>query len=185
MPPRARVLPPPGAPDDPVAGSALAHQPEALRAFERLYGTLWSRGCVDHALKEMTRLRNARITGCVYCQSVRFSRALEEGLSEEVCELITDDFAASALDARQKAALRLTDALLRRPRAALDPELRAELLRHFSPGQVVELAAGVAIFMGFSKIAVALGGMPEELPRSVVLTPDWPETASSARAVAG
>jgi hypothetical protein len=28
--------------------------------------------------------------------------------------------------------------------------------------------------MGFSKIAVALGGMPDELPVNVQPTPDWP-----------
>ena len=64
---RPRLQPPtapPGA--DAVAQSPLAHQPELLQAFLRLYGTLWSHGVTDHASKEVARIRNARITDCGY-----------------------------------------------------------------------------------------------------------------------
>ena len=50
---------------------------------------------------------------------------------------------------------------------------RAELLTHFDAGQVVELAAGIALFMGFSKIAISLGQAPDDMPTMVVPTPDW------------
>jgi len=53
-------------PADPAAASVLGYQPELLRAFQVLYGTLWQRGVVDHATKEVARLRNARITDCGY-----------------------------------------------------------------------------------------------------------------------
>jgi alkylhydroperoxidase family enzyme len=62
----ARVGAPPNAGDDPVSSSALAWQPETLAAFNQLYGTLWSRGVLDHSAKEMARLRNARVTNCVF-----------------------------------------------------------------------------------------------------------------------
>ena len=48
------------------------------------------------------------------------------------------------------------------------------MLEYFSPAQVVELTAGIALFMGFSKIAVALGAAPETMPTMVVPTPDLP-----------
>ncbi len=44
--------------------SVLAHTPDSLRRFFELYGEFWQHGAVDPALKEMTRLRNARITDC-------------------------------------------------------------------------------------------------------------------------
>jgi alkylhydroperoxidase family enzyme len=44
----------------------LAHAPEVLDAFRRLYGALWQHGVVDHPTKEVVRLRNARITDCGY-----------------------------------------------------------------------------------------------------------------------
>ena len=61
-----RIKPPAGAGGDAISSSALGHQPEALDAFLRLYGTLWSRGVVDHSTKELARIRNARITDCGY-----------------------------------------------------------------------------------------------------------------------
>lgn len=51
---------------DATESSVLAHQPELLQAFLRLYGTLWSHGVVDHFTKEVARIRNARITDCGY-----------------------------------------------------------------------------------------------------------------------
>ena len=62
--PGARIPPPAGAGDDPIRGSMLGHQPEALMAFMKLYGTLWSHGVLDHSTKEMARIRNARTTDC-------------------------------------------------------------------------------------------------------------------------
>jgi len=50
---------------------------------------------------------------------------------------------------------------------------RTDLLAHFDAGQVVELAAGIALFMGFSKIAISLGQAPDDMPTMVVPTPDW------------
>jgi alkylhydroperoxidase family enzyme len=52
--------------DPALTGSVLGEQPETLVAFLRLYGTLWSHGTVPQPLKEVARLRNARITDCGY-----------------------------------------------------------------------------------------------------------------------
>jgi alkylhydroperoxidase family enzyme len=49
---------------DPIQASALAHQPAALAAFMKLYGTLWSRGLLDHSTREMARIRSARTVDC-------------------------------------------------------------------------------------------------------------------------
>ncbi len=54
----ARIRPPEG------SGVFLDHQPEQYRAFNRLYGTLWTDGVVDEATKEAGRLRNAQLVDC-------------------------------------------------------------------------------------------------------------------------
>jgi alkylhydroperoxidase family enzyme len=172
-----RVRPPAARGADPISGSALAHQPETLRAFLVLYGTLWSRGIVDPATKELARIRNARTVNCTICKSIRFAGAREAGLDEAQVEQIRDGWAASALSPRQKAVLRWTDAFLAGD-GAPDASLRAEMLRFFQPAELVELTAGLALFMGFSKIAVSLGGMPAELPVTVQPTPEVPPDPS-------
>ena len=168
-----RVKPPARRGSDPISGSALAHQPETLHAFLHLYGTLWSHGVLDQASKEMARIRNARTVDCAICKSIRFEGARKEGLSEAIVDQIRDGFEASALSPRQKAVLAWTDAFLT-PEPTADPALRRTMLEHFTPAELVELTAGLALFMGFSKIAVSLGGMPDELPVSVQPTPERP-----------
>ena len=66
-----------------------------------------------------------------------------------------------------------TDAFLA-PESHADEALRREMLASFTPAEIVELTAGLALFMGFSKIALALGGVPDHLPVMVQPTPDLP-----------
>jgi AhpD family alkylhydroperoxidase len=159
--------------DDAISGSVLAEQPEALMGFLRLYGTLWSHGQLPQSVKEVARLRNARVTDCAYCRSVRFEGAVADGLTEDRVARIDDEYAsADELTEREKVAIHFTDVFLREPGALTNAD-RTTLAEHFDAGELVELAAGVALFMGFSKIAVALGP-PPEMPTTVVPTPDWP-----------
>jgi AhpD family alkylhydroperoxidase len=166
-----RIRPPKTDSTDPVERSALAHQPALLAAFTRLYGTLWSHGVLDLPTKEMARLRNARITDCRFCRSVRFAGARDEGLSEALVDEIRDGYEDGPLSSRQKAVLRYTDAFLKTP-GDVDASLREAMLEHFSGEEIVELTAGLALFMGFSKIAVSLGQVPESMPVTVMPTPD-------------
>src|SRR5262245_32214970 len=172
----ARISPPSFAgepPRDAVGRSVLAHQPELLRAFLPLYGTLWSHGVLDLPTKEVARLRNARVTGCRYCQNVRFAGAREQGLGEALVAQIDDRFATSGLSERHKAVIRYADVFLSDP-FRLTAELRAEMLRHFSAAEIVELTAGLALFMGFSKIAIVLG-QEQDMPTTVIPTLVRPE----------
>jgi AhpD family alkylhydroperoxidase len=152
-------------PADPARRGVLAHQPELLAAFMRLYGTLWSHGVLDQATKEVARLRNARVTGCNYCRNVR--------LSEALAAQIDDGFEASALGERHKLVIRYADMFLTDP-AGLTPALREEMLSHFTSAEIVELTAGLALFMGFSKIAIVLGQEPVSMPVTVIPTPTRP-----------
>jgi AhpD family alkylhydroperoxidase len=155
---------------DPALRGPLGHQPELWRAVERLYGTLWSRGVLDQATKEVARLRNARVTGCGFCRNVRFDGARREGLTEALVEQIADGFEASALSERHKLVIRYADVFLTDP-AGISPELQAAMRRELTPAEIVELTAGLALFMGFSKIAVVLGTAPESMPVTVLPTP--------------
>lgn len=168
-----RVAPPATTSTDPIQASPLALQPALLDAFLRLYGTLWSHGEVDHAAKELARVRNARLVGCPICKAIRFREARREGLTEEILDRVHDGWRTGPLGAREKAVLGLVDAMVTGS-GDLDAAGRAALLAWFTPAQIVELAAGVALFLGFSKIAVALGGLPDEIPVHEQPTPSVP-----------
>lgn len=80
---------------------------------------------------------------------------------------IRDGHETGALDEARRAVLAWTDAFL--SCAEPDDELREAMDGQFDRPQQVELTAGIALFMGFSKIAIALGGVPDDMP--VMKTP--------------
>ena len=47
-------------------GSVTAHAGELFPRFFALYAELWQRGIVAAEIKEVTRIRNARVTDCGY-----------------------------------------------------------------------------------------------------------------------
>jgi alkylhydroperoxidase family enzyme len=157
-------------PGDPARGFSAA-QPSLFASFERLYGVLWSGGVVDHPSKEVARLRNARVTGCKFCRNVRFARARRDGLTEDLVDLVTDGYEATVLTDAHKAVIALTDVFLGHPRGGPDGATRDGMLAHYGSQGTVELTAGLALFMGFSKIAVALGAFPDDFPTTVIPTP--------------
>jgi AhpD family alkylhydroperoxidase len=171
----ARLPLPAGVPASLRAYGVLAHAPGVLAAFMELYGRLWRDGIVPQSTKEVARLRNARLTGCGYCRNVRFAGARDDGLGEEDVALIDDHYAGSSLSPQRKDAIALTDVVLgRRP---LDDALVETLHRAWSDAELVELTTTAALCHGFSKIAVALGAAPADMPVTVVPSPTPPAAA--------
>jgi alkylhydroperoxidase family enzyme len=169
-----RVQPPKTPSSDPIQASPLALQPDTLDAFLRLYGVLWSRGVVDQPTKEVARIRNARRIDCPICKAIRCAGARQAGLTEDVVDRIRDDWSLRELAPRHQAALRAVDAF-HDAAGALDTDSRHEISRELTPEEIAELGAGIALFMGFSKIAVALGGLPDKIPVHEQPTPTVPE----------
>ena len=50
----------------PALGNVLMNAPEIFAAFGEVYAEFWRRGIISQEIKEMTRIRNARITDCGY-----------------------------------------------------------------------------------------------------------------------
>ncbi len=48
----------------PSSRTVMAHSPAVRQAFDAMYATLWSKGVLDVDVKELIRLRNARVTDC-------------------------------------------------------------------------------------------------------------------------
>ena len=110
--------------------------PELLRAFRRLYGTLWSHGVARSRRPRRWRASATRAAiGCRYCRNVRFAAARARRGSAE------DDVDAGGRRASRtrrcasatSSPSAWTDAFLRAIRRTIDPELRARMLREFTP----------------------------------------------------
>jgi len=85
----------------------------------------------------------------------------------------------TSVAAEEAAALALTDALIGDP-DALDAAARKALLTHFDDGELAELALGVGLFFGLSKVLVALGLEPESMPTTVLPAPGSAGTGSAS-----
>jgi alkylhydroperoxidase family enzyme len=153
-----------------IADSALGLVPETLQHYLPLNTAIWDDGPLNAAEIELARLRNAHHVGCVFCKAVRYDIAIEAGLDENMVQMINDDFRESELTSREKLILAFTDQYLNNPSPPAE-ELRQQLQEEFSREELLQLSLVVAYFNGFSRCAVALGGMPDELPRMEISVP--------------
>ncbi|MGB9227880.1 carboxymuconolactone decarboxylase family protein [Mycobacterium sp.] len=110
---------------------------------------------LDPVMSELVRLRGAAQHNCRMCKSRRESSALDAGGSETLYDEIERFESSGSLDARAKAALRYTDALIWSP-AHLVADAAAEVRSQFSDAEAVELTFDV-MRNAASKIMVSLG----------------------------
>lgn len=101
---------------------------------------------------------------------MRFAVAKQQGLDETLVAQIDDAHAESDLSPRLKLALAFADAFIGAdgpPPAALRDALQAE----FGADELVELAIGLALFHGVSKLLITLGCEPEQMELTELPTP--------------
>ena len=100
---------------------------------------------------------------------MRFDSARAAGLEEADAALVDDGY-EDCLPPAAVAALQLTDAILGRAQA---PSLaqQQQLLAHYDPDEIFELALGVGLFHGMSKVLINLGLEPEQMPVTLLPTP--------------
>jgi len=53
----------------------------------------------------------------------------------------------------------------------MSTEDRQALAEHFTRSEIAELAMGVGLFLGMSKVLIILGLEPESMPTTVIPTP--------------
>lgn len=165
-----RVQAPAGSGGDMLRDSALSLVPETLDLYVALGKAIWASGPLQPAELEVARLRNARRVNCVFCRNVRYDIARADGLDESRVALIDEAYADSALGERDKLIIAFVDQYLTAP-AQMPAHLRDDLARAFTAAEVAHLSLAVAYFSGFSRCAVALGGMPEEMPLMEISVP--------------
>jgi alkylhydroperoxidase family enzyme len=142
----------------------MAWRPDLLEAFFEFYAKVWTEGVLDVRIKDLARMKIARTVGCRMCQNTRF--AVAEGHTVEDDYLDIDDVENGDYTDEEKAALRYVEAFATNAGFVTD-DMVADLRRHFSEAQIVELSILTAMIGGFGSINVALNIAPdtEELVR--------------------
>lgn len=142
----------------------FAHCPEQALGLMQFGGALKMNRQLPERLVELVRLRIAFFNQCRSCMAIRYTDAVNDGLTEDlVCSLEKPQEAENLSDA-EKAAIRYGE-LMATDHLAIDDALHAELRRHFSESEIVELGMTCAFFVGFGRLA-ATWHMVEELPEA-------------------
>lgn len=135
----------------PEAGNLWPAIEELMRAVARLQ-------VLDPVTTELVRLRGASAHNCRLCRSLRDTRALEAGGTEELYRADP-----SSLSARHQAALRLVDAMVWSPQ-----DVPVDVREHLTDAEVVEVVLDVMRNAG-NKVAVALGADAARVTEGVEL----------------
>ena len=166
----ARVRAPDSNTGNIIRDSSLGLVPQALEHYLPLNAAVWDAGPLNAAEIEMARLRNAGHTGCVICQAVRYDVAVEAGLDEDKVTRLRGAIDESGLGERERLILAFVDQYVLNP-AGMSADFQAALQANFTPEELMHLSLLVAYFNGFGRCAVALGGMPDAMPRMEISVP--------------
>ena len=121
----------------------MAHRPEAMQDFARLYGSLMGPAAsLDRRIREMVYLAVSYVNECTYCATHHEKTALASGLSaSDLRELRTEN--NQHFSPKEQAALHYTRELTRTCSVGDDTRYRAQEL--FSSAEFVELTMIVAL----------------------------------------
>ncbi len=167
--------------------SIRAHHPDIAKAYLRFGGALKQFAVLPPRLRELVRLRIAFHNQCRSCMAMRYADAVDDGVTEALVCSLEKPHEAADLTPAEKVALRFAD-LLATNHLAINDSLYAELGRHFSEMEIVELGMFGALCVGFGRLS-ATWQMHEDLPErfqvsnDVPVTPWGPDAWTTARKV--
>jgi AhpD family alkylhydroperoxidase len=144
--------------------------PGPLRVFARVprlmqgYGALeWAfahSGLVDERVKALAVLKAATVVSCEYCVDIGSWEARNAGLTDEQLRALPRYHDSDAFSELEKLVLDYAIAMTRTP-ADVSDDLYAELRRHFSEPQLVELTTAIALENFRARFNAALAIEPD------------------------
>jgi AhpD family alkylhydroperoxidase len=143
-----------GAPDPRVV-SLMTRSPLGI-AWVEYWNRLLYQGVLPHKLKEMCRIRISMAHQCGYCSTVRSNVAKAEGLTEIMINDLFRHEESDRFSEREKAALHYADLFKQGEHAIDSDKVYADLARHFSDEEIIELGLFCAEVDGVGKFVKSL-----------------------------
>ena len=134
----------------------MAHAETNLRPLLRLGTSILTAQKLNAALRELAILRVARLSPAEYewIQHVPIAQAVGV-TAAQVEALKRDDIIASCFSATEQLVLRFTTEVVRDVRAS--DAAFAEMTRHFSPQEIVELILAIGFYMTMARLMETTG----------------------------
>jgi alkylhydroperoxidase family enzyme len=86
-----------------------------------------------------------------------YASARLQGLTDEMVDAVPNFRESPLFTPAEKAAMRLADAMAGDHKHALFDEIFAELRKHYTEEQIVELGWRTSVFIGYGRLVYALG----------------------------
>ena len=151
---------------DALFSRVLARAPAYAKALLNAMLLSHAEGNVDHKLKEIIRISLARIAGDKYFAGLRSAKAIGQGLDEQAIEAGAGDFGRDpTFSPAEKCALRYARLMYLDP-TKVDAAFYAEMKRHFSEAQIMELGAFIALHYGMQVFMRTLDAVPPEASKN-------------------
>lgn len=138
------------------ADSLAQHMSAAMESLEHAS----RESSLDESLQEMVRLRASQINGCVYCVNLHNRAAKKAGEDERKVWALPVWRESPLFDAREKAALEITEAMTRLADNEITDEQFARVSKHFTDTELAELLWVVAVINAWNRIGAAARPWP-------------------------
>ncbi len=124
----------------------MQRKPKMAKAFAQLTASVWDpEGKVERGFKRLLAHVSSRTAGCQYCMAHTAGGALHFGIEDKKLAAVWDYQTSSLFSAAERAALDLAVAGSCVPNAASDA-MFAEMRKHWSEEQIVEIVGVIALF---------------------------------------
>lgn len=154
----------------------LARKPEILKALRHLRAVAIAPGTVSKELKNMVSQMASMSAGCNYCAAHTANFAIDMGISEEQENALWDYENSELFSAGERAALRVAQGAVQVPNMVTDEDF-AELRRHFTAEQIVEILSVIGVFGFYNRVndtlATELESSPMEAGRRYLSEHGW------------
>jgi len=140
---------------------ALGNHPALTAAWTEFANAIRHESTTPRTLREIMILRTAQIARSEYEWAHHLRMARKAGVGEEKIAALAGWRAAKAFDAKERAALALTEAVMA---CNVTDEVHAEVKRHFSDAEFVELSLTAGFYAMVSRM---LDAMQVELDNDV------------------
>ena len=135
----------------------LNYRADLVPAFFDFYIRLRGDGLLPAKLKELTRLRIARLNTCRYCLGSLSPLAEKQGVTDtHIAEL--EHRPVGLFTDKELAAFDLAEAIWTNAAAAgANTALRARMREHFTDAELLELVWAIGMFIGLGRMIVFFG----------------------------
>jgi len=138
----------------------FAHRPWLLTTMDAHFAAVMGSGTVPLQIKELLAILTSRLNGSEHCTHSQALLAAQSGVSEEKIAALPD-LEKARFDEKELAALRYALQVTRDPNGVSD-SVFADLARHFTEPEIVEITCVVGLFAYFNRFNAALRVAPTQ-----------------------